>query len=101
MLEQLQNLQLERLGLDEAIALSAFARILKAEYEHANAEAPQWLDDRTREIRTEIRDRMRDSVAKRLKEAKARLESLATPEEKRAALRKQIEELEISAAGKA
>ena len=100
MLEELKNLNLERMDLDEAIALSAFARILKAEYEHANAEAPAWLDDRTREIRMEIRDRMRDSVAKQIKETEARLESLATPEEKRQNLRIRLEALKASQAGK-
>lgn len=94
MLEALRNLMLDRLDVDEAISLSAFARSLKAEYEHCGAEAPQWLDDKTRELRSEIRDRLRDSVQKRLREAKSRLESLATPEEKRDRLRKEIEDLE-------
>lgn len=94
MLEALKNLNLERMDLDDAVSLSAFARTLKAEYEHCGAEAPQWLDDKTRELRSEIRDRLRDSVQKRLREAKSRLESLATPEEKRDRLRKEIEDLE-------
>lgn len=94
MLERLKTLQLDRMDLDDALALSAFARALKAEYEHCGAEAPAWLDDRTRELRSEIRDRLRDSVAKRLSEARSRLESLATPDEKRAKLREEIEKLE-------
>ncbi len=94
MLENLKNLTLDRMDLDEAVALSAFARTLKGEYEHCGAEAPQWLDDKTRELRQEIRERLRDSVQKRLREAKSRLESLATPEEKRSKLKAEIETLE-------
>lgn len=98
MLEKLKNLTLDRLDIDEAVSLSAFARALKAEYEHVGAEAPAWLDDRSRELRSEIRDRLRDSVQKRLREAKSRLESLATPDEKRERLRQEIAELEKVAA---
>lgn len=98
MLDQLKNLELQRMDIDEAIALSAFARLLKAEYEHVDTEAPQWLDDRTREIRDEVRDRLRDTVQKRLRELYARAEALATAEEKRAKIREQIKKLE-SASG--
>ncbi len=94
MLEKLKNLTLDRMDLDEAIYLSSVARTMKTEFEHVGAEAPQWLDDRIRELRSEIRDRLRDKIQSRLREARSRLESLATPEERRTKLREEIADLE-------
>ncbi len=94
MLTELKTLELNRMDLDEAIALSAFARLLKAEYEHVDAEAPIWLDDRIRDIRNEVRDRLRDSVQKRLRELYSRRESLLTADEKRKKLDVEIAKLE-------
>ncbi len=99
-IDQLKNLQLPRLDLDEAIALSAFARTIKSEYEHVDAEAPVWLDDSIREIRNEIRDRLRDSVQKRLRELYARRDALSTAEEKRAKIAEEIKKLESGATAK-
>lgn len=97
--EYLKNLDLDRTSLDDMVEYSLIARQLHAEYEQLGVEIPQWLDDRTREIRREVKVRQQDVVDKRLREAKARLAALATPEEKRAKIREEIEALEKLAQG--
>lgn len=82
------------MDLDEAVALSAFGRSLKAEYEAQAIETPEWLDNRLRELRREIKVRTQDVLDKRLREAKARLETLKTPTERREALEAEIKRLE-------
>lgn len=97
MLNQLKSLDTERINLEELVALSAFAKGLRAEFDHVNAEVPEWLDQRARELAREIRSRLADSVDKKLREAKARLEALKPADQKRAELKREILALEKKA----
>lgn len=99
MLETLKNLNIDRLDLDEAIALSRFARSLRAEYEELGLEIPEWLDSRTRELRREIKARNQDYLEKRLKEAKDRYNRLKPAEEQRDEARAEVERLEKMVGG--
>lgn len=94
MLERLKNVNLDGMDIDEAVALSAFARGLKAEYDTLSLETPEWLDTRIRELRREIKRRSQDAIARRLAEAKARREALKPATEKREELDKEIAMLE-------
>jgi hypothetical protein len=98
MLEKLRSFDVDRLDVEEAIALSAFARSLKSEYEALGGEAPEWLDNRTRELRREIRARQQDGIEKRLHEAQARLEALKPAAERREELQAEIDKLKASLA---
>ena len=100
MLERLKNLNLEGLDIDEAIALSGFARGMKAEYDALSLETPEWLDTRIREVRREIKSRTADMFEKRLREAKARYETLKPTAERRDEVKAEIEKLEQMMAGK-
>lgn len=99
MLNLLKNFDAERMDVDELVALSLFARQLHGEYETLNLDVPDWVDESTRGVRLEIRSRVSDLLAKRLKEAKARRASLRTTEEKRTELDAEIEKLEKLHAG--
>jgi len=94
MLEQLRNCLADRLDLQQAVALSAFARTLRAEFEAHQIEEPDWLGEKIKMLHREIRAMNADAVAARLRSARARLEALRTPDEKRAQLQKEISELE-------
>ena len=94
MLDRLRSFDIDRMDLEEAIALSAFGRAMRAEYEALQADAPEWLDNRLRELRREIRTRQQDSLEKRIREAKARLQALKPAEQRRAELAAEIEKLE-------
>lgn len=92
-LETLKHLDVERLDFDELIALSAFAKLLRAEYESAS-EVPEWLDDAGRSLKRDLQARQADATEKRLRELKARRETLKTPDQKRADIDKEIADLE-------
>lgn len=86
MLQELKKLDLDRLALDEALVYAAFAKSLHAEYDARNIPAPEWLDDRIRQLNREITSRGRDALEMRLKEIRAQRSQLMTPTEKREAL---------------
>lgn len=93
MLQQLKNLNIERLDLDEAVAMASFGRAMEAEYQHVSAEAPDWLTDNLKALRKEIRQRLQDTLESRLVEVTSRLDSLSTVEEKRSKLREEADRL--------
>jgi len=93
MLNELRNLNTDRMDLDQAIALSAYGRQLESEFASLESPTPEWLTSNLKQLRREIADRMRDELTRRLTEAKSRREALTPAEEKRAALDKEIEAL--------
>ncbi len=99
MLNDLKQLNIERIDLDDAVALAAFGRMVEAEYQHVGAEAPAWLSDNLKELRKEVRQRLADSIERELSEAKSRLDALSTTEEKRSALKEKIDRLTHKLAG--
>lgn len=99
MLNDLKKFDPDRAQMDELVALSAFAKSLRAEYTALNQEIPEWLDDKTRVLLREILSRGRDALEKRLKDARAQAAQLMTPAEKRAQLSKEIAELEKQLVG--
>lgn len=94
MLNELKRFDKDRSNYDELIELSAFGRALRAEYEALGGEVPDWVDFQIKALRREIHARQSDAKEARLARAKARLASLATPDEKRAAAKAEVDELE-------
>ena len=94
MLETFKNFVIDRLDMEELIALSAFGRQLRAEYESVNVDVPTWVGDNLRTLRREIASRNADSLEKTLREKKARLESLKPAEERRKELQAEIDALQ-------
>jgi DNA repair exonuclease SbcCD ATPase subunit len=98
-LEQLKNLDLQRPTLEELVYVSALATGLHAEYDKLSVDVPEWLDNRARELKREIRTRQQDSVDKRVSEIKSRLDALKTPTEKRAELQAELDKLTATVSG--
>ncbi len=94
MISELKNLDVRRPDLPELVELSVYARSLVAEFEALGIETPEWLTVNTASIRREIKTRNQDRLAEKLRSAKSRLETLKTPDEKRAGLQTEIEQLE-------
>lgn len=96
----LKNLDVNRMSLEDAVGLSAYGKSLLHEYAEYEVEAPEWLILRTREIQRLIGSMTRDAKEKRLRELKARRESLddaATRKRKTDAEIKKLEtELEVA-----
>lgn len=87
MLDKIKNLNIERLDIEEGMALAAFGRIVENEYALLSNEAPDWLTDNLKVLRKEIRQRLQDTLESRLVEITSRLDSLSTVEEKREKLK--------------
>ena len=94
MLKKLRSFAPAGYDLDEMVELSSFGRILRAEYEALGVEVPADIDAQIKAVRREVKDRQRDAIESRLAAARSRLDALKTPDEKREALRKEIEQLE-------
>jgi len=94
MLSQFKNFQADRMDLDELVALAAFGSMVRAEYEKHQLEEPEFVDVQLKALRREIHARNADRLESSLREKRARLESLKTPNEKKAQLRKEISGLE-------
>jgi hypothetical protein len=99
MLSDLKNFNADRMDIPELVALSSFARALQAEFQSLGVEIPEWVDENSKSLAREIKSRNADRIASKLKAAKARLETLKTPDEKRTALAAEIAELEKQLTG--
>lgn len=94
MLHEFQNFNKERLDIHQLVALAAFGRSLRAEYETQQIDEPAWLDVQIKSLRHEIRSRSLDQLEARRKEIQIRLDSLKTPAEKKAELLKEKAKLD-------
>jgi hypothetical protein len=94
MLDALKNFDARRASLEGLVEISAQARIAENEFTTLGLEAPDWFEPTVASLRREIKTRTADARAARLRDLKNRREALKTPDEKRSAIDKQIEELE-------
>lgn len=95
MLQELKSFtSVARYETEDLIAIAGFGRSLEAEFTALGVDIPEWLPNQLKAIRREIKARGADALANKIRAAKARRETLKTPDEKRAALDKEIEELE-------
>jgi hypothetical protein len=99
MLEKLKQLNCDRLDLDEAVALHAFAGVMETSFAGFGVASPKWLTDAQRALDEEIRRRARDDLMARLARAKARKEALKTEAQKRADVDGEIAALEAALGG--
>lgn len=96
MLQRLKSLDLDRIDVDEAIALATFAGLLVEGHVMRGLEAPEWLLDSKNLLEKEIKARHRDKLEKDLKETEAALETLKTAAEKREDLKAKAERLKAA-----
>ena len=93
MLDTFKAFNTEVADLDELVAMAAFGRSLRAEFESLNVSVPEFVDDQTRVIKREIETRVADRRAARVRELKAQRDSLKTAAEKREAIEKELASL--------
>lgn len=85
-------------NLDDLVAMLAFGRMLKTEFERLPIPAvPEWLDEKISLLETDARRRQTDRLKAMLTEAKARRAGLMTVTEKRDQLDAEIARLETLA----
>lgn len=90
MLEQFKNFNVEGADVDELVALSAFGKQLRGEFEAQKVAVPEYVSDTLNSIAREIDARMADRRATRIRELKAQRAGLATAQEKRDAIEKEL-----------
>lgn len=93
MLDDLKNFNAERMDLTELVALASFADSVVAKSQELSVELPEWVTENTKSLHREIKSKNQDRLAMKLKNAKARLETLKTPDEKRKATEDEIAKL--------
>ena len=92
MLQEFKSFNVEAADdLDELVAMSAFGKQFRSEYEAQNISVPEFVDDNLRAIKREIESRVADRRAARVRELKAQRSSLASAQEKRDAIDKELE----------
>jgi len=82
-LQQLKNLNVERIDVDEAIAMATWARASANGYDHYGVTPPAWLTAAIETLDAEINRRRRDILVARKREIEANLTQLRTREERR------------------
>lgn len=93
MLDALKSFRPDVGDLDGAMALSAFAKSLVAEYQAVNLPVPEWLSAKVAVIAESIASARRDLIAKQIREARQQLATLETATEKRDRVQRQLEAL--------
>lgn len=95
MIEKLKQLNVDRLlDMDEAVALSAYARQLENEYEALGMATPEWLERASNTLREEIARRTKAADLATLKSLEAEIEGYRTIGEKKADAQKRIADLQ-------
>jgi hypothetical protein len=93
--EKLKNLNVDRLlDMDEAVALSAYARAIEAEYGELELPIPEWLVKATDVLREEIARRTRAEALAELKRIESRLDGYKTVNEKKSEDLKRLGDLQ-------
>jgi len=98
MLSELKNFNRNSASLDEMVELSAQARVAESEFSALGVDLPAWFEPTVSSLRREIKSKLQDAKAARLRELKARRATLATVDEKRTQIDKEIAELETATA---
>lgn len=88
-----KNFNADRMDIDEFVALLAFGKSLRAEYDALQIEEPEYIDTQLKSLRREISVRSADKVAARKRELLARIDSLKTPAQKKSELEAELKKL--------
>jgi hypothetical protein len=86
LIQQLRSFDVDRMDIDDAIALSSQARQLEAEYTGFGATMDEKLLDKIGELRSFIQASQKALLQKRLREIRARKAAMQPREQKIAAL---------------
>lgn len=91
----LENTDVENVSsVEELILAQNQLKIIDAGYQELGVDTPEWVLDKLSAVSHEITMRVRNELARQLRAAKARRDSLRTRDEKRQDLDARIAELE-------
>jgi len=97
-LNELRNLDIDVIDIDGEIAYLAFAKSVQAEYSNFNADPPEWLPLRVKQLERDIKSKRQAIIEKRIRDLENRKAALLPRDKKLenidqdlALLRKQLE----------
>ncbi len=93
MLATFKSLAVDRMDLDEMVALKVFGDGLLKGYADHELVPPSWVGENVSELNREIGLRRRDNLEKARKSVNARIEALKPAPEKRQDLQKELEHI--------
>jgi hypothetical protein len=93
-LNTFKSFSADRMDIDELVALMAFGKSLRAEYDALQMEEPAFVDLQLKSLRREITARTADKLEARKRELTARIDSLKTPAQKKQELEKELATLD-------
>ncbi len=96
MIEKLKTFSAARYDLEELVVLSAYAKMASAEFESLSIDKPSWLVEAQAGIGHAIKSLTTDAMKARLAAAKARVETLKTPDQKRQDAMDEVKRLEAA-----
>lgn len=80
---QLQNLTVDRIDMDEAVAASALSKMIVNEYKRLDIDPPDWLKTRNDELEHQVQMHLRDFILRSARQAALEVDGLKTREERR------------------
>ncbi len=90
MLQEFKNFNVDAASIDELVALSAFGKQLRGEFEAQKVAVPEYVSDNLNTLAREIDSRMADRRATRIRELKSQRDSLKTAQEKRDSIDREL-----------
>lgn len=96
MIEKLKTFSATKYDGEELVVLSAYAKMVSAEFESLTIDKPAWLTEAQAGISNEIRNRTADDMRLKLTAARSRFETLKTPDQKRQETQDEIRRLEAA-----
>ncbi len=94
-LEKLKTLNVDRiLDMDEAVALSAYARSMETEYGFLQMDVPEWLEKSTTVLREEIERRTHAGDLAQMANLQREIDGYKTVTEKRTEAARKLAELQ-------
>jgi len=97
MLQELKTFNKDRAGVEEMVALLAFAEAMERKYVGLDIEVPDWLEDKISAITKEVNARNHDALLAKIRSAESRLEAMKPVDQKRTELAKEIKRLKVLA----
>ena len=94
MLNELKNLPIDRMEMEQLVALLVFGESLVAGFEANEVDVPEWLKDRVKLLGRQVRDKNEDALRARLRQAQNKLNAMQPEAAKRKALAAEVAALE-------
>lgn len=98
-LSNFKSFSIDRLDVDEMVALLAFGKSLRAEYESLQIEEPEFVSTQINTLKREIRAKLSDKLEAKKRELAARIDSLKTPAQKKNELEAELKRIESQLVG--